>query len=179
MPFLTQWRFPWALWNRPVRHCLLITCVVWILGMIRPRTNNFRSWVHKNQRIKSFNCSSSIQTKLWWSFRLWMYSRIILRSWSHLVFFLINRKSRSTSKSSTTKIPSSNFISLICIELDIKYIYIDIFSEIMLILCLRVQSISRICAYFVLRTLIVLEFIRWIVSWTFWSLFAFVKRSIP
>lgn len=107
-----------ALWDRPCGISGLGTRVGIILRVIGARPDNLRSRVEKDKRIMPLDCSARVETKLWrcGSFRLdgW----IVLGSWSHFIFLLIDGQSRCSAKASVSDICSSDFIGLVDVELN-------------------------------------------------------------
>lgn len=92
LPLVPWFSVPWPLRNRPLRLILCFAGVGTLLRMISSRPNDFWSRIQQNQRIKSFDCSSCIQTELRHigNFRLQIWK--ILRSRSHFIFFFTWRK---------------------------------------------------------------------------------------
>lgn len=87
LPSVLVSRISWTFWNRPMWLILIDTSVWTLLWMVRTRSHDFWCWVQFNKWIKSFDCSSGIQTIKRLIRNLRFYWWHVLRSWRHFVLF--------------------------------------------------------------------------------------------
>ena len=88
----------------------------------------------------------------------------------------IQSYSRLSTEPGISNIVSFDFISFIDIELRLTKTYIDIFSEVMLVLGFGVESVSSCTSESPSRISFVVIFIRDMISWAFGSLLSWVRE---
>lgn len=62
LPSVLVSRISWTFWNRPMRFIFIDTSIWALLWMVRTGSHDFWCWVKFDKWIKSFDCSSSVQT---------------------------------------------------------------------------------------------------------------------
>lgn len=85
-------RISGSFWHWPMWLILIDTSQRALFRMIWAWSNDLRSWVELNQRIKPFYCSPGIKTILWLIWNFWLKVRNIFRPRGHLVLFLLGWK---------------------------------------------------------------------------------------
>lgn len=159
IPFVTVSHHPRCFRNRPWRFVWIVALIWRVFRVITSRTYNRRCGVQLYQWVESLYWPPSVEAVVRALRNFWTKIWVVLRSRSNLILFRLGWESWLASNPCIWKLESSCEIGLRYVKLHQSSAYIHIRPEVVLVLSLSIEGVSRLRSDLPSRMPVIVELI--------------------